>query len=39
MPVPPCWDENWYPYVIMVLNPEKGHFVCIGQKIDDTETF
>ena len=22
----------------MVLNPEKGHFMCIGQKIDDAET-
>ena len=22
----------------MVLNPEKSHFMCIDQKIDDTET-
>ena len=22
----------------MVLNPEKSHFMCSGQKIDDTET-
>ena len=22
----------------MVLNPEKSHFTCIDQKIDDTET-
>ena len=22
----------------MLLNPEKSHFMCTGQKIDDTET-
>ena len=22
----------------LVVNPEKSHFICIGQKIDDTET-
>ena len=28
-----CFYEN-----LIVLNPRKSHFMCIGQKIDDTET-
>ena len=30
--------NNWFYENFMVLNPEKGHFMCIGQKIDDAET-
>ena len=30
--------NNWFYENFMVLNPEKSHFMCIGQKIDDTET-
>ena len=29
---------NWFYENFMVLNPEKSHFMCIGQKIDDAET-
>ena len=28
-----CFYEN-----LMVLNPEKSHFMCIDKEIDDTET-
>ena len=30
--------NNWFYENFMVLNPEKSHFICIGQKIDDAET-
>ena len=30
--------NNWFYENFMVLNPEKSHFMCIGQKIDDAET-
>ena len=30
--------NNWFYENFMVLNQEKSHFMCIGQKIDDTET-
>ena len=30
--------NNWFSENFMVLNPEKSHFICIGQKIDDAET-
>ena len=30
--------KNWFYENVMVLNPEKSHFMCIGQKIDDAET-
>ena len=29
--------NNWFYENLMVLNPEKGHFICIAQKIDDAE--
>ena len=29
--------NNWFSENFMVLNPEKNHFMCIGQKIDDAE--
>ena len=30
--------NNWFYENFMVLNPEKSHFMCIGQKIDHAET-
>ena len=30
--------KNWFYENVMVLNPEKSHFMCISQKIDDAET-
>ena len=30
--------KNWFYENFMVLNPEKSHAKCIGQKIDDAET-
>ena len=30
--------KNWFYENFMVLNPEKSHVMCIGQKIDDAET-
>ena len=30
--------NNWFYENFMVLNPEKSHFMYIGQKIDDAET-
>ena len=30
--------NNWFYGNFMVLNPEKSHFMCIDQKIDDAET-
>ena len=30
--------NNWFYENLMVLNPEESHFMCIGQKIDYTET-
>ena len=30
--------NNWFYESFMVLNAEKSHFMCIGQKIDDAET-
>ena len=30
--------SNWFYENFMDLNPEKSHFMCIGQKIDDAET-
>ena len=30
--------NNWFSENLMVLNPEESHFMCIGQKIDYTET-
>ena len=30
--------NNWFYENFMVLNPEESHFMCIGQKINDTET-
>ena len=30
--------KNWFYENVMVLNPEKSHFMRIGQKIDDAET-
>ena len=30
--------NNWFYKNFMVLNSEKSHFMCIGQKIDDAET-
>ena len=30
--------NNWFYENLMVLSPEKGHFMCIGKKIDDAET-
>ena len=30
--------NNWFYENFMVLNPEKSHFMCIGQKIDDAKT-
>ena len=29
--------NNWFYENFMVLNPEKSHFMCIGQKIDEAE--
>ena len=30
--------NDWFYKNFMVLNPEKSHFMCIGQKTDDAET-
>ena len=30
--------NNWFYKNLMILNPEKSHFMCMGQKIDDAET-
>ena len=30
--------NDWFYENFMVLNPEKGHFMCLGKNIDDTET-
>ena len=30
--------NDWFYENFMVLNPEKGHFMCLGKDIDDTET-
>ena len=30
--------NNWFYENVLVLNPEKNHFMCIDQKIDDAET-
>ena len=30
--------KNWFYENLMVLNPEKSHFMCIDKEIDDTET-
>ena len=30
--------NNWFYENFIVLNPEKSHFMCIGKKIDDSET-
>ena len=30
--------NNWFYENFMVLNPEKSHFLSIGQKIHDAET-
>ena len=30
--------NNWFYENFMVSNPEKSHFMCVGQKIDDAET-
>ena len=29
--------NNWFYENLMVLNPEKSHVMCMGQKIDDAE--
>ena len=30
--------KDWFFEHLMVLNPAKSHFMCLGKDIDDTET-
>ena len=30
--------NDWFYENVMVLNPEKSHFMCLGKDVDDTET-